>query len=207
MGGRKEQLHRSQREQIAQTAARLIAEGVGVDYQAAKRKAARLLGLGGRVDWPSGEEIEEALIAYRQLFQPGQAGRLAELRRLALSAMRHFSRFRPQLVGSVLSGSAGEQAEIRLHLYAETPEEVLMVLLDDGIPFTEGSSCLRYRSGEEREFPSFSFVAEGVPVELVVMPPRQRGEAPAAAAEGGVMARADIRALAALLEKGEDSGG
>ena len=57
------------RERIAATAARIMAED-GIDsFALAKRKAARQLGAPDTEAMPRNEEVEEALHAYRALYQ------------------------------------------------------------------------------------------------------------------------------------------
>ena len=86
------------REEIAQAAARLIAED-GLDYAGAKRKAARQLLGDSRVanEWlPDNDLIEEELREYLTLFQSDtQPDELRRLREVALDWMRRLADFHP----------------------------------------------------------------------------------------------------------------
>ena len=99
------------RTRIAAAAARLMAED-GIDnFALAKRKAARQLGAADTESLPTNDEVESALRDYRALYQAEEhPERIAELRRVALDAMRALERFSPYLTGPVLKGIAGPYA-------------------------------------------------------------------------------------------------
>src|SRR3954452_12613196 len=106
------------RARIAAAAARLMAEDGIDDFALAKRKAARQLGAAVGDGLPGNDEIEAELRAYRALYQADEHPELlAELRSIALEAMREFERFHPYLTGPVLEGTAGPYAELELLLF------------------------------------------------------------------------------------------
>ena len=188
---------------IAQEAARLIADEGITDFQVAKRKAAQRLGAPDTRNLPRNQEVEEALGAYQRLFQgERQARELAELRRAAVRAMRFFEAFRPRLVGPVLSGTAGAHSDIHLHLFADTPEELSLFLIDAGIPFEVSQRRYRFARDEWLEYPTFHFVAGGHAVELAVFPREGRREAPRSPVDGRPMRRASLAEVEALLDTG-----
>src|SRR5215471_7765606 len=103
------------RARIAAAAARIMAEDGIDDFALAKRKAARSLGAPDTEALPANDEVEGELRAYRALYQAeDHPQRIAELRALALDAMRALERFHPYLTGPVLKGTAGPYAEIEL---------------------------------------------------------------------------------------------
>jgi hypothetical protein len=61
---------------------------------------------------------------------------VAELREIALDAMRTLERFSPYLTGPVLKGIAGPYAEIELQLFPDSIKEVEIFLLDRNIAYT-----------------------------------------------------------------------
>src|SRR5512145_1283312 len=125
------------RARIAAAAARIMAEDGVDDFALAKRKAARQLGAPETEALPANDEVEAELEAYRALYQADEhPERIAELRRIALDAMRAFERFSPYLTGPVLKGTAGPYAEIELQLFPESPKDVEIYLLDRGISYT-----------------------------------------------------------------------
>lgn len=197
------------RAQWAERAARLMAEGQGLDCEAAKRKVAAEIGCVPGRDEPSCDEVEEHLRGYQRLFRPNQPETLRRMRQEAVKAMRFLADFEPRLVGSVLSGTADKNSPITLHLFADTPEQVMLHLLNADIPFREGQRNLRYRDGSVRSYPLFSLLAGEYAVDLVVMPPKALRESPAGYGEGGAMERAPLRKverLLAAMEAGNASG-
>ncbi|MFZ5466715.1 MAG: hypothetical protein ACOZAI_05580 [Pseudomonadota bacterium] len=187
------------RAQWAERAARLMAEGQGLDCEAAKRKVAAEIGCVPGRDEPSCDEVEEQLRGYQRLFRPGQPEALRRMRQEAVKAMRFLAGFEPRLVGSVLSGTADSNSPITLHLFAEAPEQVMLHLLNADMPFREGQRNLRYRDGSVRSYPLFSLLAGDHVVDLVVMPPKALREPPAGYGEGGAMERAPLRKVERLL--------
>jgi len=188
------------RTRIAQEAARLMSEEGIQDFYAAKRKAAQHLGAPDTRNMPRNQEVEAALQEYQRLFRgEQQTGHLRVLREAAVQAMRFLAGFRPRLVGSVLSGTAGRHADINLHLFADTPEEVSLFLMDNSIPFHPAQKRLRISREAWQEFPAYEFMAGEQAVELVVFPSEGRREAPRSPVDGRPMQRARVEEVEALL--------
>ncbi len=187
------------RQRLAAVAARLMAEQGLDDFGAAKRKAARRLGLDeAMVEWPRNEEVEAAWHEHQRLFAPDQARALRRLREAALEAMDFFAGFSPRLVGAVLAGTADAHATLHLHLFADAPEEVIQLLLEYAIPYDEGDTRLTLADGSECDYPVFGFVAGEVPVAVTVLPTRAL-RVPPVRADGTPMPRAKSRAVARLI--------
>ena len=124
------------RAQIAEMAARLIAEHGISDYALAKRKAARSLGLPEGNRLPSNEEVDAALIYRQSLFEPEeQAERLLALRQQALAVMQVFARFSPLLSGMVASGAVSEHSLIELELGSDSSKNFEQFLINQSIEF------------------------------------------------------------------------
>ena len=148
----------------------MIEQGVPA-YDRARRKAAERAGIGNKRDWPSNEEIQEALLQQRRLFQgERQEEDLRRLREHALMAMRFFADFAPRLVGPVLAGSGGRDQGVCLHLFTDNPEDLVFSLLEQRIPWREREVVLRYGDGACRTHPVFAFFAGETPFALVVLP-------------------------------------
>ena len=187
------------RERIAKEAARLMCEAGIRDFQLAKRKALQRLRIPDQRNLPSNGEIESAVSEYQRLFRAhSQPRRLAELRGTALRAMRFLARFQPRLVGAVLSGTADEHSEVCLHLFAETAEEVGLFLLDNGVPHEHGERAMRLAGDDSERLPTCRFIAEDVPVELVIFAERARRRVPLSPVDGRPMQRAALQAVEAL---------
>ena len=124
------------RRDIANLAARLMAEDGIDDYRLAKRKAARNLGAHDSEGLPTNQEIEVALRAYQAIFQEEELReRLVVLRRSALSLMRQLEEFHPYLTGPALDGTAGRYAGAELEIFADSAKDVEIFLLNRGIAF------------------------------------------------------------------------
>ncbi len=112
--------------------------------------------------------------------------------------MRFLARFKPRLVGAVLSGTADEHSDVCLHLFADTAEEVRLFLLDNGIPHEHGERVMRLASDETERLPTYRFMADDVPVELVVFAARARRRVPLSPVDGRPMQRAALQTVEAL---------
>ncbi|MCG6939998.1 MAG: hypothetical protein LJE69_01955 [Thiohalocapsa sp.] len=168
-GGR--QRCQDERRLLAYESARILAEHGPTGFDRARRKAAARLGISDKRCWPDNGEINDALIEQQRLFEPGERDRnLADLRRHALQAMREFAAFRPRLIGSALRGTATREHGIELRLFADSPEEVLLELMERRIPWRQRDEPQRYASGSVQAHPVFEFVAGDIPVHLQVLP-------------------------------------
>ncbi len=187
------------RERLVQEAARIMAvEGVR-DFSQAKRKAALHLGAPSTTNLPQNREIQAALQDYQRLFGgEQQQSALYARREAALEAMSFFAPFRPRLVGSVLDGTAGADSPLELHCFADTPEEVVIFLMDQGVPFDTEERRLRF--DEDYVFvPMHRFIAGDIPVHLTVLTQQGLRHPPRSPVDGRPMRRANRDEVAALL--------
>ena len=193
---------------IAQTAARLMLESGIRDFAQAKRKAAEQHGVSHSRNLPGNEEIEQALVEYQRLFLgDSQPQRLHQLRQTALNAMNMLQAFDPCLVGPVLNGSADAHSVIYLHLFADTPEQVLFFLMDRRIPYEQGDRQVHLAGGQTRTYPKFSFVAGDSPIELTIYPADAKRQLPLSPVDGKPMKRADRTQLMRLLDEDAQGAG
>jgi hypothetical protein len=124
-------------EDIAQAAARLVVDD-GLEYGAAKRKAARDLSRrqGRRSELPSNEAIEDEVRDYLALFEADtQPAELGALRRLALHWMQLLAEFRPHVSGAVWRGTATRRSTVQIELYCDDSKAAEIALLDKRISF------------------------------------------------------------------------
>lgn len=175
----------AQRQRLAYESARILAEQRGGEFDRARRKAAARLGVNDKRCWPDNEEIQRALSQQQRLFHAEEQGRtLGDLHQRALSAMREFSAFDPRLVGQTVDGTASIDAGVQLQLFAESPEEVALELLERGIPWQQRDSQFRYAGGASETHPVFGFVAGAIPVHLIVLPHQARRNPPLSSVSG-----------------------
>jgi len=193
--------HDGMRTRIAAAAARLMAED-GIDnFALAKRKAARQLGAADTESLPTNDEVESALRDYRALYQAEEhPERIAELRRVALDAMRALERFSPYLTGPVLKGIAGPYAEIDLQLYPDSTKDVELFLLERNIPF-DTAETRRFSGNRAHAVSVFKLDWLGAPLRLSVFDPRDERIALKSSQAGRVMDRAGIAEVGQMLTK------
>jgi hypothetical protein len=145
-----------------------VAEDGITDYQQAKRKAARQLGLPEHTALPDNAEIEAELRAYRSLFQEeGHAELIQAMRHTALELLDLLVQFRPYLTGSVLDGTAGEYSKIDILLFADSAKEVEIFLLNRGI------DVRHVESRNERVEAVLLIETDTADANLVVLSPQQ----------------------------------
>jgi hypothetical protein len=124
-------------EEIAAAAARLVVEE-GMEYAAAKRKAARAFG--GRPELPTNEQMEDAVREYIELFcADTQAAELQALREVAAAWMQRLAAFRPHLSGAVWRGTATRNSAVHLDLYCDDSKATEIALVNAGIDYEVGT--------------------------------------------------------------------
>ena len=125
---------------IAVAAARLIVEE-GMEYGAAKRRAARDLGVNSRNgELPGNDEIEDEVRAYLDLFHADtQPAELAELRRIAALWMERLAAFRPHLTGAVWRGTATRLNSIFIDLFCDDSKSAEIALIDQRVDYDVSS--------------------------------------------------------------------
>lgn len=190
------------RERIAHLAARIIAEDGVDDFGYAKRKAARQAGATDTRAMPDNEEVERALNEYRQIYQKDTHEQvLGELRRQALAVMRELAEFNPHLTGGVLSGVAGKYSAIELQLFADSPKEVEIYLLNRNVPFRSAQARMHLDQSEQL-VPTYIVPFDGVDVRITVLDLSDLRRPVRKSAQGRPLDRAPLAAVEALIDRG-----
>ncbi len=123
--------------QLAAAAAALVVDE-GMEYGAAKRKAARQHH--GRAELPSNEQVEDAVREHIALFcADTQAQELRALREVALLWMRRLQAFRPHLSGAAWRGTATERSAVHIDLYCDDIKAAEIAIINTGVPFDAGA--------------------------------------------------------------------
>ncbi len=128
-------------EEIAVHAARLVVDE-GMEYAAAKRRAARDLGrrAGRQGELPSNEAVEDQVREHIALFcADTQPTELLALREVALAWMERLAEFRPHLAGAVWRGTATRLSAVHLDLYCDDPKAAEIGLVNAGVDYDVGS--------------------------------------------------------------------
>jgi len=190
------------RRRIAVEAARLMSESGIRDFAAAKRKAAERLGAFDEGSLPKNIEIEDALREHQRLFEANEhSAHLRALREAAREAMQFFGRFEPRLVGAVLDGIADRHSAVCLHLFSDTPEEVMLLLDEHGIAYTDNQRRLRLSRDVQVEYPVLQVMRNGTAFDLTILPRDAIRQAPLDRIDEKPMRRASLAALAELLAR------
>lgn len=195
---------RQLRRRVALEAARLISEHGMRDYRQAKLKAAHRLGVGDDQGLPRNHEIEDALREHQRLFQSDEQPRALRARReAAIEAMRFLKRYEPRLVGAVLEGTADAHSAVCLHVFCDTPEDVSAFLDERGIPFEQRARTLRVDREHSREFPVLAFSAEGLTIDLTLLPRDALRQTPLDRVDERPMRRGSLANVEVLLAEDE----
>ena len=185
---------------VAQEAARIIVNQGLRDYGLAKKKAAERLGLDSRGMLPGNAEIERAVAEYLQIFAgESHADLLRAMRRTALSVMALFAGFEPRLVGPVLNGTADSHAAVNLHLFADDPDAIALLLDSRGIAWRPYERRLRSRRDRAETYAGYEFRHDGTNVQATVFPVDGIRQAPISPVDGRPMKRADEKAVRELI--------
>lgn len=192
------------RAEIAAAAARMIAED-GVDYGTAKRKAAKQILGNNKVRGdvlPDNALLEDEVRLYNELFfGDTQPARLFHLRTLAVRLMAELAPFQPHLTGAVLNGTAGAHSDIHLQLFADSPKDVEIYLMNKRIDFEVSESPHFKGRNEAVETLSFMWQQEGVHLALYETDDL-RGAVKKS--PSGRQERADIESVRALITEGNE---
>jgi hypothetical protein len=189
------------RQIVAQEAARIIVDHGVRDYRVAKQKASERLGVSARGSLPGNAEIEAAVAYHLELFGgESHQDRLRLMRVAALGAMELLSPFTPRLVGPVLSGTADENSAVNLHVFADSPEQVAMELVEMGVNYRPYERRLKSRRDRFETFAGFEFHLSNSTIQATVFPIDGIRQAPMSPVDGKPMKRVDSAVVQQLLE-------
>jgi hypothetical protein len=108
-----------------------------MEYSAAKRRAGR--DFGGRIELPSNEVVEDAVLEHIALFcADTQPGELRALREVALLWMDRMAEFRPHVSGAVWRGTATRWSAVQLDLYCDDPKAAEIAMINAGVDYDTG---------------------------------------------------------------------
>ena len=123
--------------EVAIAAARLVVDE-GMEYTAAKRKAAR--DFSARTKLPSNEQLEDAVREHIGLFcADTQPAELQALREVALRWMQRLADYRPHLAGAAWRGTATRLSSVHVDLYCDDPKAAEITLINAGVNYDVGS--------------------------------------------------------------------
>lgn len=190
------------RRQIAFEAARLMYYRQESEYFRAKLKAARKICKAWvkPSELPSNAEIREEIQSLARIYE-GQS-RIDELKSMRLEAlrmMRYLSKFRPRLIGSVMTGHVRQGSDIDLHIFSDSISRVTAVLDELGMTYDVERKRVR-KNNEERVF-THIHVQDRYPLELTVYASDKAHFVFKSSITGKAIERASERELCIFLEK------
>lgn len=188
------------RRQIAVDAARMMYERQESEYYRAKMKAARRVYKGWvkPADLPSNGEIRDEIQKLARMFEGDKRfENLRQMRVAALRIMRSLHRFRPRLIGSVLTGHVRQGSDIDLHLFADSLQAVTAELDFQGVTYDVERKRVR-KHGEETVYNHVKIREEFV-VELTVYDSSQSSYVFKSSITGKAIERASIPELEQFL--------
>ncbi len=190
------------RRQIAYEAARLMYTRQESEYYRAKQKASRRICQGWvkPADLPSNAEIRDEIQAMARLYEGEQrTENLKDMRLEALRMMRILRRFRPRLIGSVMTGHIRQGSDIDLHIFSDSVEAVTLLLDEEAYVYDVERKLVR-KHGEERVF-THVHVRDRFPFELTVYASDLAHFVFKSSITGKAIERASVAELEQLLQR------
>jgi hypothetical protein len=172
------------------------------EYYRAKQKAAHRICQGWvkPADLPSNAEIRDEIQAFARLHEGSErTSHLRDMRLEALRVMRLLSRFRPRLIGSVMTGHVRAGSDIDLHLFADSIDAIRDVLDEQGMIYDLERKRVR-KDNEERTF-THIHVQDRYPIEITVYPSGKAHYIFKSSITGKAIERASISELESLLSR------
>ncbi len=169
------------------------------EYFTAKRNAAKMVGVSDKIrDLPSNKEIREQILILADLLEGEDRLReLKEMRIEALRFLRLLSRWRPRLIGSVLTGHVRSGSDIDVHVFSDSPSSVAELVEREGYD-CEVERKRVVKHNEARIF-THIHVAARHPVELTVYASDKANYPFRSSITGKLIERADAAELERLL--------
>lgn len=188
--------------QIAFEAARLMYQRHESEYYRAKMKAARKICRGWvkTSELPSNTEIRDEILRFAALYEgDSRTEKLREMRVAALCMMRLLKRWRPRLIGSVLTGFIRQGSDIDIHVFTDSADSISAALDDHGMNYELERKQVR-KHNEERTF-THIHVRDRFDIELTVYPANKAHYVFKSSITGKAIERASISQLEQFLDK------
>ena len=190
------------RHAIAFEAARLMYSREESEYFTAKRRAAKRVCRGDvkPSDLPANSEIRELIQTFARTFEgDSRIDNLRQMRVEALKIMRLLCRFRPRLIGSVMTGHIRKGSDIDLHLFADSIDGICQILEAENYHFdVERKQIVKHN--ESRVF-THIHVRDRFDFELTIYDENKAHYVFKSSITGQAIERASINELEQLLAK------
>lgn len=190
------------RRQIAWEAARLMYHRQESEYYRAKMKAARHICQGWvkPADLPSNAEIRDEIQSLARCHEGDQrTNDLRDMRLEALRLLKLLARFRPRLIGSVLTGHIRRGSDIDIHVFSDSLDAVTGELDHEGMVYDVERKRIK-KDGEERVF-THIHVKDRFPIEITLYASQLSSHVFKSSITGKAMERASESELEELLRR------
>lgn len=190
------------RRAIAFEAARLMYDRLESEYFTAKRKAAARVCRGSikPTDLPSNAEIRDLIQVFARTHEgERRTANLRDMRLHALRLMRLLARFRPRLIGSVMTGHVRKGSDIDLHLFSDHLGPVTAALDGEGLQYEVERKHVE-KHGEARVF-THVHVYDAFNFELTIYPEDKAHHVFKSSITGKPIERAGTRELEELISR------
>jgi predicted nucleotidyltransferase len=189
------------RREIALRAAQIMYTREESEYYTAKRKAARQVVGSDRIrDLPSNGEIRDEILLLAQMLEgDGRQRELTAMRLEALRLMRALKRFRPRLIGSVLTGHIREGSDIDIHVFTDSLGLLEDVLTELGLSYQ--AEHKRVHKRQEQKVFTHVHIESDYGIELTVYPLDKVSYPFKSSITGKLIERAEIGELEDLLRE------
>ncbi len=171
------------------------------EYFTAKRKAARQMGVEYRYrprDLPSNAEIRNQIQGLACLYEGEKRhANLREMRLEALRMMRLLARYRPRLIGSVLTGHIRKGSDVDIHVFTNHLSAVTTTLDEENLRYSVQHKRV-VKNNEERVFVHIH-VQDRFEYELTLYPEDKINYAFKSSITGRAIERASIAELEQFL--------
>ena len=172
------------------------------EYYRAKLKAARQIYKGWvkPADLPSNSEIRDQVQSFARMYEGERRDEdLRDMRIEALRLMRLLARFRPRLIGSVLTGHVRKGSDIDLNVFSDSHQAVAILLEDEGVLLEIERKMVR-KQGEERVY-THIHIKDRFPIEITVYPSNMAHDVQKCSITGKAIQRAGIAGLEQLFAR------
>lgn len=190
------------RHAIAFEAARLMYDRTESEYFTAKRKAAARICRGSVKpgDLPSNAEIRDMIQSFARVHEgERRTDNLRDMRLHALRLIRKLCRFRPRLIGSVMTGHVRKGSDIDLHLFSDHLEPITSSLDEEGLQYDVERKHIE-KHGEARVF-THVHVFDTFNFELTIYAEDKAHYVFKSSITGKAIERASIRELEELIAR------
>ena len=199
---KKHQTHDLQRQQICDTAARIIHEDGIRDYHKAKIRACQTLHIKTNALLPTNEEIELAVKRRVQLFtRPTGPDKLQIQLSVAADMLNILHAYHPRATGTLFSGIQLKNMPVEIHAFSNSAELIIEELNWRGITSRLVEKRYRHTNAQYEHVPLITCRLDDVDIEISVFEDKALHRSPVCPTNGKVYKRVSLSELNALMDK------